>query len=48
MKKKLLAVIFFVIAILMLTGCGKKPAPEATLKEGLYNSSDFSRFFRAA
>ena len=44
MKKKLLAVIFFVIAILMLTGCGKKPASEATLKEDLYNSSNFSRF----
>ena len=44
MKKKLLAVIFFVIAISLLAGCGKKPASEATLKEDLYNSRSFSRF----
>lgn len=44
MKKKLLVVILAAIAILLLAGCGEKPASEATLKEDIYNSSNFSRF----
>ena len=42
--KKLLVVILAAIAILLLAGCGEKPASEATLKEDIYNSSNFSRF----
>lgn len=44
MKKKLLVVILAAIAILLLAGCGEKPASEATLKEDIYNSSNFSLF----
>lgn len=44
MKKKLLIVILAAIAILLLVGCGEKPASEATLKEDIYNSSNFSLF----
>lgn len=43
MKKKLLVAIFFVIAISLLTGCGKKPASNSTLKSDLTNDSIFSR-----
>lgn len=44
MKRNLLVVILLGIMLLLLTGCGKKPASASTLENDLYNSGSFSRF----
>lgn len=44
MKRNLLVLILLGIMLLLLTGCGKKPASASVLENDLYNSGGFSRF----
>lgn len=44
MKRNSLVLILLGIMLLLLTGCGKKPASASALENDLYNSGGFSRF----